>query len=539
MIVSSSRQAKAQHNLRTLSGRKAKASHGRIRSGRQAKSSQRLRVESGRQARSRQTTQAFLDVYLVPSAEGVKALRRGPVVTVTHYEGTAPTTMAPLGYEIQRRRNQPTQWSIELSNHNRAFREGGPWDGKLDGNPYNASWEVQRHFTIGMSVAEMPPYVFPFLLQFDLEVNQKRKSSTVTLSGTDYADLLLQPDQGMDDVTLGVGSPPFRSSLSVMAETLAEFNVNDYELGIESFIIQKMHRQGVPLDWLRELLWVTQSNWRFEGKRFIAYNARLKTNADWHFDSNLEIVSLSFRKAARNIKNKFTVTRLDDVSGLLLDLDTTEDDGVTPGWQGPFDFAFPSCNFRTKEVRVLGGRLYNWIFLDDNDETVGFSLGDNLFVHVGSPPATKIKFIYEPTIEYQLSGRPYGYKVQIDGRRWVDHPDIGLFDTAYTATKSDPTSQAQHGKRPEPPIDNTLIPNLAVAQTCVNRLCEEGVRRGTVLVIQTPFPNPYIYPGQTISVTDYKLGLDRELFFVEAVTFSGKRKAHTMTLECTRPLTDA
>lgn len=537
-VVSSGRQAKAQHNLSTSSARQAKASHGRLRSGRQAKSSQSLRVVSPRQAKSRQSTTEFLEAYIVPTEAGVKAaIRRSPVVSWHYWESSA-TALAPLSYEIQRRRNQPTQWSITLSNHNRAFREGGAWDGKLDGNPYNADWEVQRHFTCSMSVAGMPAYVFPYFLQLEFEVQQKRKSSVVSLSGTDYTDLLLQPDQGMDDVVIGDGSPAFQTGPAVIGEILAEFEVSKYDLDADSFVIQKMHRQGTPMDWIREILWVTQADWRWEADRFKTYQTSLKSAPDWVFNSNLQLTALSFRKAARNIKNQFTLTRMDDVSGLLLDLDTTEEDGVVPGWQGPFDFTFPSCSFRTKFVQALGGDLHTFLFLDDNDDTVGFSLGANVFSRAGTPPATKIKFVYEPSIAYQLSGRPYGYKIQVDGKRWVDHPDIGNFDTAYTATLADTTSQAQHGTRPEPPIDNTLMPNLALAQTCVSRLTAEGVRRGCVSVWQTPFPNPYIYPGQTVSITDYMLGLVDALFFVEAVTFAGKRGSHTMTLECTRPLTD-
>lgn len=534
--VSSGRQAKAQHNLSTSSGRQAKASHGRVRSGRQAKSSQRLRVESGRQAKSHQATQEFVDVYLSPTTAGVKALRRAPVVTCAFYQSGTPSTMLPLSYEIQRRRNQPTQWSLTFSNHNRAFAEGGTHNGKFDGNPYNQNWEVQRYFQLGMSVAGMPAYQFPRMLQLGFEINQTRKSSVCTLSGIDYADLLLQPDQGMDDVTIGQSSPPFVSNLVVLAEILNEFEVSNYDLNCDSFVVQKMHRQGTPMDWIRELLWVTQSDWRFEGNRFLAYQAELKTAPDWRFNSNLQMTNLSYRKAAQLVKNQFTLTRMDDVSGLLLDLDTTEEDGVETGWQGPFDLEFPSSNMRTKEVRVLGGRVHNWIFLDDDDNTVGYQLVDNGFAWIGYPPATKVKFIYEPTADYIISGRPYGYKVQIDGRRWVEHPDVGTFDASYTATETDSVSQAKHGRRPEPPIDNTLIPNLSVAQRCVGRLLDEGVRRGSVASWSTPFPNPYLFPGQTISITDYYLGLTDSLWFVEAVIFSGKRGRHTMTIECTRPI---
>lgn len=538
-IVTSGRQAKAQHNLTTTSGRQAKASHGRVRSGRQAKSGQSLRLTSARQARSRQATQTFVEAYLAPTVAGVKRAARTPIaVTVKQWENGVPTVMTPLSYEIVRRRNQPATFSLRFSNEDRSFSPGGSWDGMLDGNPYDDEWAVQRYITIEMSVAGQPNYMFPYFLQLDLTLEVRRGQAYAVLSGTDYSDLLLQPDQGMDDVTINPNSaPPFRSSAAVLAEILAEYNVDDYGLDSDSFVIQKMHRQGTPMDWVRELLWVTQADWRWEGKRFLTYQTSLKTAPDWKFNSNLHLTTLSYRKAARLVKNRFTLTRLDDVSGLLLDLDTTEEDGVEPGWQGPFDLTYPTRNMRTKEVRVLGGRLHNWIFLDENDNTVGFKLTNNGFVWVGQPSAHKVKFVYEPTLDYMLTGRPYGYKVQIEGHQWMEHAELGSFDSSYTATYNDTDSQAEHGIRAEPPIDNTLVPNLSIAQQCVQRLTAEGVRRGSIGVWETPLVNPYLYPGQTAGITDYRLNLDNVPFLVEAVTFRGQRGRHTMTIEAARPIT--
>jgi len=451
-----------------------------------------------------------------------------------HAADGSETRIYPVRWNINRKRGEPTTWSIECPIKQLDLAPypvpSSTYDGKLLCDPYDASFVLRRWFRCRLFVGGQE-WISPKLLHLDYGATASTKANTVVLSGMDQHDMLLTAGQVMGDVRSDIGG--IKMAKATVAEILAHVGITSHSLLFEDFPIQSLHRVGTPFDWLREIFDVRQCWGRLEGDTYVVEPGGIdlsKSTAEWALTASQSLKVLNFRRHAVGIVNEAHCVRVNANQGGALS-NKGEGLGIVT-----VPLKFP-VNYGVAKVNVLGygfAHTFSWLNGD-----IGLSVAPSE-VYIGATPATHVRFVLEPGY-YQggltqntgqtITSLPY----EITVRGGQHNSGLGQFDESYDSSYIDVADQAVRGKRPaKQPLVKSMIGSKPVADDFIKRWVREGLRHyetasGSALC------NPLMGPGQVATLTYAGFGMESTKFVVEGVSMAGDERTATMSLEFSRP----
>lgn len=429
------------------------------------------------------------------------------------------------GWQIAIFRNEPAKWSLEI-----AIEDGEP-----DWTPGDTSGYIQSLASASYTwtcEAYFPDESLdtwedcPVFVQDDYQFSGDAEQNTAEVSGTDLTVLLTKPeDEFMADVDDD-------DSVDVLNEIFDEYGI-DADVDTTAFDIQKMHRVGGPLDWVRQILEITQAWFYWEADQLKVKETTFPGTVAWALTDREDLKVISYRRNLGGVYNTVTVERTDAVSGISV-VRVAKSGGDSLGtqfWNGLFD---PPVYSARPFIDMKRGTIDTFVYKDAEDTILTGTqpAGSGMYFSATSP-ASSVSFIAE---EGETAASEGPYTPQYEGYFLVTYgPPSGESPEDYSVTYADSADVALHGTlRPPRAINNALIGSAEVALLYAQRLIAEALRSYVTAEVQLLF-NPHIKPGQTVSVTDAGAGLDNDLFMVENVYHTGNANSVLTRLELSRP----
>jgi hypothetical protein len=445
------------------------------------------------------------------------------------------------GWKITQNRSAAADASITLGDVDRFFiprpRPDSPWKGKLDGDAFDDSYQVRRYWTIHIASAGEWWEDAPHFLQLDRDWNHDSANPVVTLTLTDYSELLLPSEEELDDFISTLGA--LFTAKQVVGTILETFGVREYVLDFEDYELPGKFspKGGAPLDWIGDLLWVRQAEWYWKRDVFIARARKYSPTgpADYEFLERYHLIGFKYKQSTRSLKNEFTVRKLNPMSDVLAEIDVEGSEAI--GFV-PVDIT-PSRNARVQLETVAHGHAKDFVWFGEGGRERGEILHYGSNTYGGSTPAHHVRFVYEPIIDVVYPGQSStGWQPRILGAvigipADLDPIPTGV-DPAFSVTVKNTPSQRKFGRRRDKtPIAHEYIPNKEVAQQTAQLLLEESLRT----MEQTGWNGvlfPFVIPGMTIKITEGWAGIRAENYYVESITKQGDQNAGTMDLDCSQ-----
>lgn len=365
----------------------------------------------------------------------------------------------------------------------------------------------------------------PRFVQDDYQFVGDEESNTIEVSGGDFSlPLIRHQDEAMNDVE-DLDSSDIIDEIGVAYDFTPVQNQ-------PSFVIQKMHRIGCPLDWLRQIFEINQAWYRWEDDTMIIDQTTFPKTPDWVLTDRHHLKLISYRRSMAEVYNTVTIERTDGISstGIVGRLSKSGPDSL-----GIQEFTFDTPVYVARPViNVKRGRAITFTYRDsEGNPLTTFAPAASLSYYNYTTPAYSVTWIAEPGVTAAAEGP---YTPQYEGYFWgVTSAPTGSTPADYVVPYSDSVDVAIHGTLRYPrPITNLLIPDAATAAIFAQRWVAESVRTYVTASVSILF-NPHILPGHCVSLTDYYAGLSGDLFSVDSVHHSGAEDNAITRLELMRP----
>lgn len=446
----------------------------------------------------------------------------GPIVKFFAGLEEVPCT----SWQISIFRNEPAKFSISIAEDTDSASLYAPgvvteyFDSR---GSTSYPWSVTAEWPDG----SLPDWTTcPHFVQDDYQFLGDEESNTIEVSGGDFSlPLIRKQDEAMSDVD-GVASH------TVISQITTEYGIAAVTQGQPSFTVQKMHRIGCPLDWIRQILEINQAWYRWEGNELIIEQTVFPKSADWTLTDKEDLKLISYRRSMAEVFNTITIERTDGLTGtgIVGRLSKSGPDSV-----GMQEYTFETPVYVARPViNVKRGTANTFTYRDalgNALDNFAPAAGNQLYSY--NEPAYSVTWIAEPGPEAGAQGP---YTPQYEGYFWgVTVQPTGESPDDYTVEYSDPTDVSIHGVLRYPrPITNLLIPDAETALVFARRWVAESVRTYVTASVSILF-NPHILPGHCVSLTDYYAGLDGDLFSVDSVHHSGSGDNAITRLELMRP----
>lgn len=428
------------------------------------------------------------------------------------------------------------------SDLNPLFRGKGRYAGAL----VQHSFDITRQIIITLSVVKNGAYVdwvsppfAPLAPTFD--------GYTMSWSGEDLSVIFEQEYQTLKDIT------PRDIKLSKAWDTMIsigrKYNFINFSFQFPDYTIRKLEMtKSKPIDWLDKIARPYQAfrTWVGQQLQFIAAPNPFSVRAQWVYYSNMVEDPGAEVTLNNDWKNKFTLSRLKDNSGLYGE--QTCSGGHCIGRTLKIVLTEPVTNVLMK-IDIIGpASMGRFTYFDAHDQVLGISDGYPSF-QAGSPIA-RIEGTFMPTWNQVTAGltgpfitntvpyaADYGYSVYVYGGVTSA---VG-FDSTFTFKLSDPASINVFGIRPlHDSIEDEIIPNAALAKTYIIAVLLQNVRRIFKLTFTTRYINPLVTPPTVIQFQDYLFSLNasnQSNWVVEKVNLDMDEHGHwTQKFECYRGL---
>lgn len=391
----------------------------------------------------------------------------------------------------------------------------GTWDGKV------RQHDRTEDRTIAISVTQAgETRDFPLFLP---SVVGSFSGKQLAWGGEDKTSLLETEDQKLPDLIADAGDNT--SATKMIKDTGAEYGVT-VDCNFSDYKMREMRRQGgTPLQWMDKASKTRQAGRRWRKNRLVYEAARINDAPLWTFVDRLNIRTLDFGELERP-KNQFTIVRFESRGAELTDIPPMSG-GANVIKRHDITLTNPARAAQLVVLRSSPGGVppESITWYDASDAVIGSGP-----VYVGNAPAARVQFNFVPTI----------FSV---GTAYVPYLDIsirgGTTSKATTSnfnyTRSDAATVAAQGLNPEyKSIETEVIYDAPTALASVLAHVQESVRRAWRARFETPYLNPFLEPGQNISITDYKTRMDAVTWFVEKVIYHWQGRKWSMVLECTR-----
>lgn len=424
-------------------------------------------------------------------------------------------------YTLRRSRSELASWTMELYDQDGSMAPGS--ETSPDCNPWDGDRNIRQSITLERSVGGQTRRTTHLLVQ-DYSYNETPQGNVVSLSGGCAGEILFEEDQWMEDVQNQPSSATINGILSAWKLTP--------KVSAEDFTVASMHRVGQPIEWVRNLLEVTQSWWMVDGLKFLARPGGWRNAADWKLTDRYHLKVLRFRRSARGEINEHTIQRVDTMASKAVEY--REDEGL-----GYVDRPLPFPVDRGMvHVSVQDGDLgdVQW------RNAKGFTIAQGLYYGGIYGPATSIRLNILPNALPSTGGTALIQSTAIEKRKfrwWVDARKVpekpAPPPSSYTETYADgPNQSATYPKRHREPESNELIPDGPTAQRTAKRKVLEQLRAYNTASIEILL-NPMIDPGDMAEITATKAQLSKHLMLVDALEEKLTETSATMTLELSRP----
>lgn len=421
-------------------------------------------------------------------------------------------------------------------------------------NPNYYATAVTNYFKLTVSVGynTFADYTYAYLVPTEWNFD----GTEFTLRCEDFTVLLEQEGQSMTpDINADIGV--IASAHDTIKEICSRYGVNKVVCNFPNFTIRLLRRtEDRPLNWIDMICKVYQVKRRWSGSTLILErtSAPNELAPKWNLTEGLHIIegSYSVNIDYSQYKNKFTISRTSPNGGAIGESDCT---GFNcPGRTGFIKFDMP-VTYAAATEEVTNGAIENYVYYTDDSGTTPF------YDFIGSGPGGKyvqtatpvksVRFTYRANVgttsqldqgnnNTQIGGMNYGqqfttyqytphYKVVFYGK---NSSSTGI-DSEYKFTAASSSDINCVGLYQEySNIEDPIIPNTAVAQAYAAALLKEATRKLFYASLETPFINPYVEPGDCVSITDYESNFNNMKWLVEesVISFNGEDVTQTLKL---------
>lgn len=387
----------------------------------------------------------------------------------------------------------------------------GSFAGLLRTHDYTAS----RALNYRLKVAGMTwqaPGLLPRGPSFDGQI--------LAWGGEDLTALLEREGQSFPDILLDQGN--IVMAHTAMAEMAEQAGVS-VSCRFPDFRIRVLRRaRGRILDWMDSIGRVYQCGRTWDGSTLIYEPARTSRRPAWRFRDSLTIETWLVEETWDRCRNRFTVTRFEPVAGIIGEQSASGSGAV--GRVGDISLSPPS---RTAYPEIRTNMdLTDWVFFDEADSPISGNVGGIL---ASATPAARVRFTSRPITPVSVLPPGTSGLQGNTGGAYTPFFDVvftgsgrgsgAAHSSQYRLTVNDAATQAVYGVAQDfQDLEDPIIPTSAVAQDYADAVLSESVRHVYRALMRTPYLNPFVQPGQVVTVTDYLTGQDGVDWFVEAVT---------------------
>ena len=215
---------------------------------------------------------------------------------------------------------------------------------------------------------------------------------------------------------------------------------------------------------------------------------------------NIRVLSIDELPKA---SNKFTMSRLTTGGGTI-----GEAGGLLPGL---IEISFePSRTVTIETIKVWNGSLVNWCFWANTDFLTGGPGAPEAYS--GGREATRATASYVPTIHNFAT--QYGWEIVARGDS-LQRDESYIFNTEYSDA---PVHVSFYGENPSrQALSFPQIGDAAGAARAIKAYLFSSIRRVWSARLETPYVNPVIQPGITISIKDRLRRQNHSKWIVEDV----------------------
>jgi hypothetical protein len=446
-------------------------------------------------------------------------------------------------WRLEQGRSSPCDFTLELVDKDRELRpflsSGDTFYGKFRCDNYDDNWNIRRYLQLEITI-NGATWLSPWLLPTRYRWGQE-DAATVTLTGTDLSDMLLQKPKVNAD---GEGefsdyvstSTHLYTAREIVADLLKKRGITTYSLEFTDYPIAKYSPKGTTvLDMIKEILWVVQAEWYFDRNVFVARDRDYNPSgpAKWTWVDRYHIKQVSCARSIEGLVNQVTIKKTEQ-SNVLGEQECTGGDCIgyqTVSLSSPANVAQLDIEEIVK-YKDSGNFVPTWF--DANDKVLG-----NGWTYSGTTPASSVQWVYEPdfdatftTSDFVADWTPH-YKVVVYGKTATSMPDWPQFDAGFEIIVDNTNNQALYGVRPDnEAVENTLIPNAEYAEALGNKLIAESIRRMREGVFEAVL-NPFIMPCDMGKITFGLGGAYDTIWYTELVVKEGTAEAATMSLTMT------
>ncbi len=415
---------------------------------------------------------------------------------------------------------------------------------------------IKNYFVVKLAIGygTYQEYTYAYMVPSDWSFD----GTELTLRCEDFTVLLEQEGQSMKpDINADAGV--IYSAHSAIREILSRYGVGNVVIKFPDFTVRLLRRtEDKPLNWIDMICKIYQAKRRWVGST-LYLEPTLTVNElapKWNLIEGQHIIEGSFKVNIdlSQYKNKFTISRTSPNGGVIGEQECIGFD--CPGRTGNITFDTP-VNYASAVEEVTNGAIENYVYFTEKGTPVNDSIdaGPNGKFILTTTPVKSVRFTYRANIGTTsfgdggsssqgglggVGGFNYGqqfstfsytprYKVTFYGKK---NGSTGI-DTEYKFSAVDSAGVACLGLHQEySNIEDPIIPNTGVAQAYASALLKESTRKVLMATLETPFINPFIEPGDCVSISDYELNFTNVKWLVEEteITIDGDDAVQTLRL---------
>jgi hypothetical protein len=353
-------------------------------------------------------------------------------------------------------------------------------------------------------------------------------------SGEDFSCIFEQEDQEAEDITPTTNTG--QTAHGVIKEVLQSYGVTKYELNFPDYRIRQLRRQGGrPIDWMDYCAKPYNAQRMWEGDKLIYSTPR---NPDLLTPKFRFVDQINIQRDGLIIeetddwKNRFNISRLSDQSGNYGEI------RCGPGTECPgrtinlvFDEPLNYCQLL---IETFGQcTIEDFVWFDEADRPINTL---HQLPALYSPiKAARVEATCRPT--WFGANNPLALMINLVGYKIVARGGFvnSAFSDNYSFTIQDNPSISVFGLRPEySNIEDPIIPDAEVAQAYLQAMLEENIRKIYKMELNLPtnYVNPFINPGDCVSVTDYLTSQGDLNWLVESsqIRWDGEKWNQSLTL---------
>lgn len=453
---------------------------------------------------------------------------------------TVGSTVLPYGdgFSLTRKMSDTTDWSFSTRQDAREFEpDAGTYPNVFDENAYATDGTTYaKLLTITGTMPNGSAWSLPTGVpdSYSYSVRAGELDASFSWKGKGIASKLYRPHLSLPSVISG-GSSLHRVR-DVLASIFEAYGIDHDVSAVEpNYVVPRMQMQdGSPIEWIRQLLEVTQAEWYEDDGRIVCFQPAWEgSGQDWTYTT----AQVALREITTNVSavvdfsNYITCQRADDTGGVI---GTADKQNATFGRQGLVTFSAPvpllSLSWRIK--LELNGQLSDfYIYGQDGPPAAPIEVraarGERPTTQAGSM-AHSVEFTLGAHVNDvgALSG---AYSIEFRG-----DSTGGVYQDSVSSIVVKNTDSIESGRGT---IRSTLGPNPLIADQSTLQTWGERVlfkrSRKAVRISGGLWPANYsLKPGQVVRINDLQKGTSYRVVVTSlSHTFSADETQRVTTFE--------